>query len=35
LLGVDGYALDGESFAADPRLPLRLTPGLVLTVLRP
>lgn len=34
LLGVEGYALDGESFTADPRRPLRLEAGLSLTVLR-
>lgn len=32
--GVTGYALDGESFTADPSLPLELSPGIALKVLR-
>jgi hypothetical protein len=35
LLGVAGYALDGEIFAADPALPLELSAGPALRVLRP
>jgi hypothetical protein len=35
LLGISGYALDGELFAADPALPLELSTGPVLRVLRP
>lgn len=34
LLGVDGYALDGELFTADPAKPLRLEQGIVLRALR-
>lgn len=32
--GIDAYSLDGESFAADPALPLTLDAGIVLTVVR-
>jgi len=35
LLGVSGYALDGELFNADPARPLVLTAGRTLRVLRP
>lgn len=35
LLGIAGYALDGEIFAADPALPLEFSTGPVLRVLRP
>src|SRR5690606_24210241 len=35
LLGVRGYALDGELFDADPARPLMLTAGRTLRVLRP
>lgn len=34
ILGIAGYALDGECFAADPQQPLRLAPGITLRVLR-
>jgi diacylglycerol kinase family enzyme len=34
VLGIDRYALDGETFAADPALPLRIEPGFALRVLR-
>jgi hypothetical protein len=33
--GMDGYALDGELFAADPARPVRLSGGIQLRVLRP
>jgi len=33
VLGVTGYALDGEAFTADPSLPLELSPGIALRVL--
>jgi hypothetical protein len=35
ITGVDGYALDGELFAADPARPVRLSGGIQLRVLRP
>jgi hypothetical protein len=35
LTGVAGYALDGETFTADPGLPLQLAPGVALRVLTP
>ncbi len=35
VLGVSGYSLDGESFPADPSLPLRLEAGVTLRVLQP
>jgi hypothetical protein len=35
VLGLAGYALDGEIFAADPGLPLELSTGPMLRVLRP
>jgi len=35
LLGIDGFALDGELFSADPALPLVLAAGAALRVLRP
>lgn len=34
VLGVTGFALDGETFTADPSLPLELSPGIALKVLR-
>lgn len=33
--GIEAYSLDGESFGADPSLPLLLEPGIGITVLRP
>ncbi len=33
--GLDGYALDGELFSADPLLPLEFSAGVALRVLRP
>jgi hypothetical protein len=33
--GIAAYSLDGESFTADPALPLTLSEGVALTVLRP
>jgi hypothetical protein len=35
LRGIDGYALDGELFMAEPAAPLELAAGIELTVLRP
>ncbi len=35
LRGVTGYALDGEIFTADPELPLVLSPGVALRMMRP
>ena len=35
LLGVAGYALDGETFPSDPARPLVLSPGIALRILRP
>lgn len=35
VVGIARYALDGESFAADPALPLRIEPGIALRVLFP
>ncbi len=35
LLGMSGYALDGEMFVTDPTRPVRLTRGVSLRVLRP
>jgi hypothetical protein len=33
VFGVAGYSLDGESFVADPALPLRIEAGIALRVL--
>ncbi len=35
VLGLDGYALDGELFATDPARPVRFSRGIELRVLRP
>lgn len=35
IIGATGYALDGECFVADPALPLRLSAGIALKVLKP
>jgi hypothetical protein len=35
IVGMDGYALDGEPVAADPSRPVRLSGGIELRVLRP
>jgi hypothetical protein len=35
VLGLDGYALDGELFATDPARPVRFSSGIELRVLRP
>lgn len=35
VLGLDGYALDGELFSADPSRPVRFSTGIALRVLRP
>ncbi len=35
VLGLEGYALDGELFATDPTRPVRLSAGIRLRVLRP
>jgi hypothetical protein len=33
ICGISGYALDGESFATDPAVPLEIAPGIALKVL--
>lgn len=35
LQGIGGYALDGKAFAADPTLPLALSSGIALRMIRP